>query len=133
MPVFHAAALNRGGSVKGGPYSEGTYPNISEDIGQYSLVTVNVVSTTEIEVTYSGKRQAAAGASTRGADALSETEIVLGPWSTTVFVEEPTAVELADFSPAGQSTLTTFIIIFSALSIISLLFYWESGYKVEDK
>lgn len=26
FPVYHAAALNRGGSVKGGPYSEGTSP-----------------------------------------------------------------------------------------------------------
>jgi len=26
FPIYHAAALHRGGSVKGGPYSEGTFP-----------------------------------------------------------------------------------------------------------
>jgi hypothetical protein len=37
FPVMHAAALDRPGSVKGGPYSEGTYPGA----GQYGLVTFN--------------------------------------------------------------------------------------------
>jgi hypothetical protein len=36
FPVFHAAALDRHGRVKGGPYSEGTYP----DSGQFGLVTI---------------------------------------------------------------------------------------------
>ncbi len=35
FPVFQAAALDRPGSVKGGPYSEGTFPGA----GQYGLVT----------------------------------------------------------------------------------------------
>ena len=35
FPVMHAAALDRPGSVKGGPYSEGAYPGA----GQYGLVT----------------------------------------------------------------------------------------------
>jgi hypothetical protein len=37
FPVMHAAALDRPGSVKGGPYSEGAYPGA----GQYGLVTFN--------------------------------------------------------------------------------------------
>jgi hypothetical protein len=37
FPVLHAAALDRPGSVKGGPFSEGTYPGS----GQYGLVTFN--------------------------------------------------------------------------------------------
>ncbi len=36
VPVLQAAALDRPGSVKGGPYSHGTYPGA----GQYGLVTV---------------------------------------------------------------------------------------------
>jgi hypothetical protein len=35
FPVMHAAALDRPGSVKGGPYSEGAFPGA----GQYGLVT----------------------------------------------------------------------------------------------
>jgi len=37
FPVMHAAALDRRGSLKGGPYSEGAYPGA----GQYGLVTFN--------------------------------------------------------------------------------------------
>jgi hypothetical protein len=37
FPVFHAAALDRRGKVKGGPYSEGTYP----DGGQFGLMRVD--------------------------------------------------------------------------------------------
>lgn len=36
FPVFHAAALDRTGSVKGGPYSHGSYPGG----GQFGLMTV---------------------------------------------------------------------------------------------
>ncbi len=36
FPVFHAAALDRPGKVKGGPYSEGTYPGG----GQYGVMSV---------------------------------------------------------------------------------------------
>jgi phosphodiesterase/alkaline phosphatase D-like protein len=36
FPVMHAAALDRRGGVKGGPYSEGTFPGS----GQYGLVTI---------------------------------------------------------------------------------------------
>jgi alkaline phosphatase D len=36
FPVFHAAALDQSGSVKGGPYSEGTFPGG----GQFGLMTV---------------------------------------------------------------------------------------------
>jgi phosphodiesterase/alkaline phosphatase D-like protein len=37
FPVMHAAALDRPGSVKGGPYSEGTFPGG----GQYGAMTVD--------------------------------------------------------------------------------------------
>ena len=36
VPVLAAAALDRPGSVKGGPYSDGTYPGF----GQFGLVHV---------------------------------------------------------------------------------------------
>ncbi|MEW5876401.1 MAG: alkaline phosphatase D family protein [Candidatus Zixiibacteriota bacterium] len=37
FPVFHAAALDRSGSTKGGPYSEGAYPGG----GRFGLMTVS--------------------------------------------------------------------------------------------
>jgi hypothetical protein len=39
-PIFQAAALNRGGSVKGGSFSEGTYPNPTYNTGQFGIVDV---------------------------------------------------------------------------------------------
>ena len=36
FPVFHAAALDRPGSVKGGPYSEGHFPGR----GQFGVMSV---------------------------------------------------------------------------------------------
>jgi alkaline phosphatase D len=36
MPVFHGSALDQGGSVKGGPYSHGTFPGG----GHFGLVTI---------------------------------------------------------------------------------------------
>ncbi|RME46837.1 MAG: hypothetical protein D6796_08495 [Caldilineae bacterium] len=51
FPVFHAAALDRNGSVKGGPYSEGAYPGG----GQFGLVTVTDTGGSVITVTLSGR------------------------------------------------------------------------------
>jgi alkaline phosphatase D len=53
FPVFHAAALDRGGSEKGGPYSEGAYPGT----GQFGLVTVQDDGGNEIEVIWSGRNE----------------------------------------------------------------------------
>ena len=39
-PVFAAAALNNGGSDKGGTYSQGKYANPSSSTGQYGLIEV---------------------------------------------------------------------------------------------
>jgi hypothetical protein len=50
FPLLHAAALDRPGSVKGGPYSEGTYPGG----GQFGLIEVVDTGSTEIEVRLSG-------------------------------------------------------------------------------
>jgi alkaline phosphatase D len=50
FPVMHAAALDRTGSVKGGPYSEGTYPGP----GQFGLMTVTE-RTDSIYVNWSGR------------------------------------------------------------------------------
>lgn len=50
FPVFHAAALDRPGSTKGGPYSEGAYPGG----GQFGLVTVQD-SGNDLTVTFSGR------------------------------------------------------------------------------
>jgi phosphodiesterase/alkaline phosphatase D-like protein len=51
FPVFHAAALDKHGRVKGGPYSEGAYPGS----GQFGLVQVDDDGGSEITVTFSGK------------------------------------------------------------------------------
>lgn len=51
FPVMHAAPLDRRGSVKGGPYSEGTYP----ESGQFGLMTVTDDGGGTIEVTWTGR------------------------------------------------------------------------------
>jgi phosphodiesterase/alkaline phosphatase D-like protein len=51
FPVFHAAALDRQGSSKGGPYSEGTHPGG----GQFGFVTVEDDGGSEINVKLSGR------------------------------------------------------------------------------
>ena len=50
FPVFHTAALDRPGSVKGGPYSEGRYPGR----GQYGVMQVQD-NGSEIVVSWSGR------------------------------------------------------------------------------
>ncbi len=55
LPVMQAAALNRNGSVKGGPYSHGAYPNPSAADGQYAVVEVTD-SGADLCVRYTGKR-----------------------------------------------------------------------------
>ena len=51
FPVFHAAALDRSGSLKGGPYSEGAFPGG----GQFGLMHVIDTGGTQIEVRWSGR------------------------------------------------------------------------------
>jgi hypothetical protein len=51
FPVLHAAALDRPGSVKGGPYSEGTYPGG----GQFGLLTITDVGGLAVTMTFSGR------------------------------------------------------------------------------
>jgi phosphodiesterase/alkaline phosphatase D-like protein len=50
FPLFHAAALDRPGSAKGGPYSEGAYPGG----GQFGLIEVTDTGTGQIIVRLSG-------------------------------------------------------------------------------
>lgn len=50
FPVFHAAALDRSGSIKGGPYSHGPFSGT----GQFALVTVTDNNSSQICVAYSG-------------------------------------------------------------------------------
>jgi alkaline phosphatase D len=51
FPVMHAAALDRSGSVKGGPYSEGAFPGG----GQFGLMTVTDTGGPMIDVLWSGR------------------------------------------------------------------------------
>jgi hypothetical protein len=51
FPVLQAAALDRPGHVKGGPYSEGAYPGG----GQFGLIEVDDTGGDEITVTLSGR------------------------------------------------------------------------------
>lgn len=50
FPVMHAAALDQSGSVKGGPYSQGTYPGR----GQFGLMTV-IDTPDSLRVEWSGR------------------------------------------------------------------------------
>lgn len=51
FPVFHAAALDRKGSVKGGPYSHGTFPGR----GQFGIMRVQDDGGDEIRVEWTGR------------------------------------------------------------------------------
>lgn len=51
FPVFHAAALDRPGSEKGGPYSEGAFPGA----GQFGLVSVTDDGLNPVRVDLSGR------------------------------------------------------------------------------
>lgn len=53
MPVFHAAALDRGGSTKGGPYTHGPFA----DDGQFALISVTDSGDDEICLDFSGLRR----------------------------------------------------------------------------
>ncbi|MFB6098579.1 MAG: alkaline phosphatase [Salinibacter sp.] len=60
FPVVHAAALDQLGSVKGGPYTHGPYPNPFELFGrtdgQFVLMDVRDKGGDEVCVTWTGKR-----------------------------------------------------------------------------
>jgi len=51
FPVLHAAALDRRGSLKGGPYSEGAFPGG----GQFGLLSITDDGGPEIAVAFSGR------------------------------------------------------------------------------
>lgn len=55
IPVFHAAALDQTGSVKGGPYSKGAP---AQGAGQYGFVTVTQSSAGVIRVAFRGRNAA---------------------------------------------------------------------------
>ncbi|NJN83290.1 MAG: DNRLRE domain-containing protein [Caldilineaceae bacterium] len=61
FPVFHAAPLHRGGSIKGGPYELGSFVNPTVDDGQFGVVTVEDAGWDEICVEFSGQRNPAEG------------------------------------------------------------------------
>jgi hypothetical protein len=50
FPVFHAAALDRPGTIKGGPYSLGTYPGG----GQFGLLQIEDDGDGPVRVTFRG-------------------------------------------------------------------------------
>ena len=52
IPVLQAAAVDRRGGVKGGPYSEGAFPGA----GQYATVAVQDDGGERLDVTLTGRR-----------------------------------------------------------------------------
>ena len=62
FPVVHAAALDRVGSVKGGPYTHGPYPNpftlFKRRAGQFVLMDVTDDGGDEVCIRWAGKRYA---------------------------------------------------------------------------
>ena len=52
MPVFHGSSLDQSGSVKGGPYSHGTFPGR----GHFGLVTITDGDGSTIRVDLSGRQ-----------------------------------------------------------------------------
>jgi alkaline phosphatase D len=57
-PVFATAALNQGGSDKGGTFSEGLFPNPNNTFGQYGMIDVTDNGTDKIQVAFTGYRVA---------------------------------------------------------------------------
>ena len=60
FPVVHAAAFDRRGSVKGGPYTHGPYPNrvtlFGDNDGQFVLMDVQDDGGDEVCITWTGRR-----------------------------------------------------------------------------
>jgi alkaline phosphatase D len=59
FPVMHAAALDRSGSLKGGPYSEGAFPNPRRrrlNVGQFGVMKVRDKGGREVCIDWSGHR-----------------------------------------------------------------------------
>ena len=50
FPVIHAAALDRRGDVKGGPFSEGVFPAS----GQFGTITVDDRGGEQVEIVLAG-------------------------------------------------------------------------------
>jgi phosphodiesterase/alkaline phosphatase D-like protein len=61
FPVLHAASLDQRGSKKGGPYSHGTFPNVTSDSkgyhGQFGVLTVTDTGGSEVCIEFRGRRQ----------------------------------------------------------------------------
>jgi alkaline phosphatase D len=60
FPLMHAAALDRRGSVKGGPYTQGPFPSrtrFDRHDGQFGLMEVRDQGGAEICIEWSGRRQ----------------------------------------------------------------------------
>ncbi len=74
--VLHSAALDRGGSTKGGPYSHGTFPNSKTEglHGQYAVVTVTDLGD-ELQIDFAGYRVGQTG---------EETELLSMSWTMPV-------------------------------------------------
>lgn len=68
-PVFSAAALNNGGSDKGGVWSQGKFANPSSSNGQYGLVDVTDNGGSTISITFRAFR-------TAGGTSISESQLV---------------------------------------------------------
>ena len=51
IPVMHAASMDQGGSVKGGPYSEGAFPGG----GQFGLMTIQDDGVSPVCIVWSGR------------------------------------------------------------------------------
>lgn len=91
FPVFHAAALDRGGSIKGGPYTHGPFTGA----GQFALVTVTDNNSSQICVAYSGLRRDDATGS------LSE----LIDWTTCYYLTAVSPTITPTISPTTATTL----------------------------
>jgi alkaline phosphatase D len=63
-PIFQAAALNRGGSIKGGAFSSGVFPNPTPETGQFGVVDVIDNGGDTICITFNGYRTDSVGQNT---------------------------------------------------------------------
>lgn len=60
FPVLHAAAINQVGTLKGGPYTEGAFPN-PDGTGQYGVINVEDLGNGKMCIEFLGKRVSSQG------------------------------------------------------------------------
>jgi alkaline phosphatase D len=114
IPVFHAAALARSGSTKGGPYTvDGATVTPSAGLGRYGNLLVND-NGSSVSATYEGRIATGSGSTLTG----------VSTWRTYLYQAEPVRPRAA-LAPSALPALESVRVTWSDDSTV------ESGYRIE--